>query len=189
MKLINARMLAPRKNLARSIIMAKIQCDCQYWPCKLPDGSLDIVLTGHHEECPDRILTRLNGALELIKELLEEGNITARSKAKYIVEYLSRNSEPSPQNKPQKEAPSKPRRITLEQAKSLYIAVTDPPYEYNDAEWKEIHNEMEAIIVASGPKIAAKVIEWWEVWDKKNTTVKFAKRIRALAAEQGIGDR
>ena len=169
--------------------MTKSQCDCQHWPYKLPEGSLDILLTGHHDECPDKTLTRFDGALQLIQELVKEDNVTARSKAKCITEILTKASKASSSHEPQEKPAPKSTTTTLEQAKSLYMAVADPPYDFDDYEWKDIHEEIEAIITAPGPKIAAKVIEWWEVWDKKNTAVGFAKHVRALAAEQGIGSR
>lgn len=166
--------------------MAKQQCNCQRWPYKSLDELLTLLLTGHHEKCSERTSTGLDEAFELIKGLLNNNDANSKLKAQYVVRYIDEHLQPTIQDESPKESPPRPRRMTLEQAKSLYMAVADPPHEYDDAEWRDIYDEMEAIVAAPGPKIAAKVVEWWEIWDKKNTAVRFVKRIRALAIERGI---
>jgi hypothetical protein len=67
--------------------------------------------------------------------------------------------------------------ITIEHAKHLYLAV-GCPNPYNNSEWEDIRNEMNAVVEANSDRAAAKTILWWGCWDRKLTATAFARRVR-----------
>lgn len=68
------------------------------------------------------------------------------------------------------------RRITLKEAKQLYISAGGPK-EHGD-EWYDIHKEIQAVIDAKSDRAAGKTILWWDCWDTKYTATAFASQVR-----------
>ena len=67
--------------------------------------------------------------------------------------------------------------MTQDQAKQLYIAAGGPD-DYDDGEWKQIHQGIEAICAAKSDRAEAEPIRWWGCWQPKYTATAFARRVR-----------
>lgn len=67
--------------------------------------------------------------------------------------------------------------MTRNQARHLYIHAGGPD-DHSEAEWEEIHREMQAIIDAPSDRAAGRIVSWWGCWSKTNTATAFARRVR-----------
>jgi hypothetical protein len=67
--------------------------------------------------------------------------------------------------------------MTLQQAKQLYIGAGGRT-DHWESEWKDIHQEMNALVSAKSDRAAGKLIEWWDSWDRECTATAFARKVR-----------
>ena len=69
--------------------------------------------------------------------------------------------------------------MTLDQAKRIYEAAAGTDAHYSNAEWRDVHAEVEQIVAAKSDRAAGRVIGWWVCWDRKYTATAFARKVRA----------
>lgn len=68
-------------------------------------------------------------------------------------------------------------KLTPEQSRKIYINAGGPA-DHDDADWKDIHVEMEGILNAKSLGEAKRIIDWWGCWDSKYTSTAFVKRVK-----------
>lgn len=70
--------------------------------------------------------------------------------------------------------------MTIKQAIALHELASgdDIDRAYTPSEQLDIHQEIEAIVAAKSDRSAARIILWWNCWDRNHTATAFCRRVR-----------